>query len=402
MFYGAIKKIKGTFKMFECKECGITYSDKLIACPECNEDAENEDASPSLRAIAAITGAFAFDADKSKLSATLGDLWPIRDEVCFALINAVEKKFKRKNKFHSYYDYSDSPRSLPARLENYISENIDFEALAGDILTRLVNEANESSGNKSRIGNVVFMHYKGPDEDDLGRFLIILVNKKDGFDFDANLIPKDSKHINLDALRQAALVDLTLFDVEYKPGILQKSYLRFIKGSSQDEFFKKAISCVVKADNGESVQQLFKALADFQEEHKLPDSFYNRASEKLTDKLERSAKLKSEVSLVELSAAVDLFLDERPELKGAFNTFVNIREYPVNHYIEPTRQSVENEKWIELQAQDSSFKAKISRRNIGAAGSGAEVEYDTDNHKLTFNIASADSRALLAKLVVKE
>lgn len=388
--------------MFECKECGNTYSDELTACPECNEDSENESVSNSLRAIAAITGAFSFDSDKNKLSATLGNPWPIRDEVCFALINAVEKKFKRKNKFHSYYDYSSSQRSLPAHLKSYITEKINFNSLSADILARLVNEANETSGNKSRIGNVVFMHYKGTEQDDLGRFLIILVNKKDGFDFDENLIPKDSKHINLDALRQAALVDLTLFDVEYKPDTIQQSYLRFIKGSSQDGFFKKAISCVVKADNGESVQQLFKALADFQDEHKLPDSFYNRTYEKLTDKLERSAKLKTEVSLVELSAVVDLFLDERPELKGVFNSFVNIREYAVNHYIEPTRQSVENEKWIELQAQDSSFRAKISRRNIGAIGSGAEVEYDSESYKLTLNISSAESRALLAKLVVKQ
>lgn len=381
-----------------CEECGREYEEALDSCPDC--DAKSDDAQrPSLVAVAAITAQFQTEKGNSKLSSEVGDLWPKNDDVCFGLITQIERKFKRKNKYHSYYEHDSSPASVPSRLQLYIAGKVSFKALVELFMKDLVEAAINAGAYKVAGGNIVFMHYKSLEDDDVGRLLAIMVDKKNGFDFDDNLIPKNSEQINLDALRQAALFDLTLFDATYPNEPTGETYLRFIKGVSRGSFFKSAFGCEIKADNGRSVEQLHAAIDKYQEHFKLPLSFFDKAKEKVDELLAKAAKEHQEISARKLYEAVESLLPQERDLRGTFEKFVNEHEYEINDHIEPTRNNANFGQWVEVVASDESFNAKIYRSKLGILGSDKSVQYDLDNHQLIFKVTDPATREALSKNV---
>jgi nucleoid-associated protein YejK len=377
--------------MFNCVECDYSYEESLDNCPRC---LEVEIGRPKLVAVAAMTAQFITHQGSSKIEAKLGQLWSQNDEVSFKLITEVERKFKNKNKFHSYFTEDNTIDSAPNILANYIKDEIEFTHLANKFMDSLVASAHDVGAHKVQGGNIVFMHYKGHEEDDLGKLLAIWVTKKEGFDFDPEtLMPIDSSHLNLEALRQAALFDLTLFDLVYPEIPAEDTYLQFIKGASTGEFFKAAFGCDENnADNARSVEQFRKAITDFQDRHALSNDFYMDAYAKAETFLE-SGKV---VSLTTLCNAVEDVLPEDSPLRGTFQSFINDNGYEINHHIEPTLNSVKAGQSIEVSAVDKSFTANILRKQIGPAGSGSIVEYDEG--RLTFLIVDKDQKKELSKL----
>lgn len=383
--------------MLDCVECEFSYDEeKHQECPRCVELSQDR---PELVAVAAITAQFITQAGSSRLDSKIGELWPENDDVCFKLITEVERKFKRKNKFHSYLSQSNSEISVPARLQSYISKNIGFKTLVTLFMDELLSAARDAGAYKVAGGNIVFMHYKGLQEDDIGRFLAIMVTKKDGFDFDeTNLVPKDSSHINLDALRQAALFDLTLFDEVYPAVPDSETYLKFIKGNSTGAFFKKAFGCDENnADNVESVEQIREAIADFQEKHSLSSYFYNEARKSVDAVIEKAAKDKVSIPLTKLFDAVEQHIPDDSHVKGTFGVFVNENEYQINQHIEPTLDSAKKGKSISVEASDKSFTAEIVRKKVGGKGSGKSIEYH--DGQIILNLTDERVKQELEKLV---
>jgi nucleoid-associated protein YejK len=388
-------KIKGVF-MLSCVECDFSYEEILNECPRCIELDIAE--RPELIAVAAMTAQFITKQGSSKIEAKLGELWPESDEVSFKLISEVERKFKNKNKFHSYFTHDDSRDSAPNILNGYINEVITFKSLVHKFMESLVASARDVGVHKVGGGNIVFMHYKNQEQDDIGRLLAIWVTKKEGFDFDEEtLLPKDSSHLNLDAMRQAALFDLTLFDAVYPATPDEDTYLKFIKGTSTGEFFKAAFGCDENnADNVHSIKQFRKAVSDYQDKHKLANDFYMDATTKVETLLEKAHKAGKAISLSTLCNTVDGLLPDDSPLKGTFERFINDNGYAINHHIEPTLNSVKAGKSIEVVAVDKSFTAKILRKEIGYAGTGSIVEYEEG--RLTFLITDEGQKKELAKL----
>ncbi|MEX9625581.1 hypothetical protein CYK57_00111 [Actinobacillus pleuropneumoniae] len=383
--------------MLNCVECGFSYEDTLENCPRCVELDVTE--RPVLVAVAAMTAELITTTGSSKLEAKIGDLWPQNDGVSFKLISEVERKFKGKNKFHSYFLESNSLNSAPNILKKYISKNITFSVLVEKFMDSLVSSAKEVGVHKVSGGNIVFMHYKSHEDTDIGRLLAIWVTKKDGFDFDKeSLVPKDSSHLNLDALRQAALFDLTLFDEVYPKIPSDDTYLKFIKGASGGAFFKIAFGCDERnVGNVDSIKNLRQAVSDYQDKYKLSNDFYMEASAKVEKLLETAQKNGKPISLSTLCNAVDGLLPDDSLLKGTFESFVNNSGYEINHHIEPTLNSVKAGQTIEVVAGDKSFSAKILKKQIGPAGSGHLVEYE--DGRLTFLIVDQEQKKELVKLV---
>lgn len=383
--------------MLDCVDCGLSYEDAYEECPKCDE--LNSVERPELVVVAAMTAQFITQAGSSKLESKVGALWPENNDICFKLITEVERKFKGKNKFHSFFNEDKSHSSTPSRLKKYVAEDIEFTTLANLFMNELVYAARDAGAHKVTGGNIVFMHYKGHEVGDLGRLLAVMVTKKEGFDFDEkSLIPKDSTHINLDAMRQAALFDLTLFDAIYPETPDSETYLKFIKGSSTAEFFKVAFGCNENnADNARSVEQMREAIADFQEKHSLTSNFYDSARKSVDAILEKAAKDKKPVSVNTLFDAVESNLPDNSHLKGTFGSFVNENNYEINQHIEPTLDSVKKGKSINIEAGDKSFSANIIRNKIGSIGSGKAVEYS--DGQLILNVADDKTRNELEKLV---
>lgn len=383
--------------MLECAECGEVFDKSLDSCPECEAPAPVERS--KFVAVAALTAEFITQIGSSSLSSKIGDLWPQNDDICYRLIVEVENKFKRKNKYHSYYDEDLSPSSTPSRLTSYIDGVLQFKDLVALFMSALVDAAREVGAYKIGGGNIVFMHYKSHEEEDAGRLMAIMVDKKDGFDFDDRLIPTNSQHINLDAMRQAALFDLTLFNTTYPNLPCEEAYLKFIKGASKGRFFREAFGCKIRAENTRSISQLYDALDDFQTHHGLPDSFYDTAKKALDTVLSSAAKNKRAVPVGALYETIESALELDSPLRGTFQVFVNSKGYEINNHIEPTTGSVEAEKWVSIEASDESFVAKVFKQRIGAIGSGAVVQYDPDAYKLILEVSSEAARAALSKLI---
>ncbi|MCA6221966.1 nucleoid-associated protein [Photorhabdus sp. UCH-936] len=123
----------------------------------------------------------------------------------------------------------------------------------------------ESNADKSTLvgGALIFIHYKTEEDiTGLGRLLILMVDKKGVFDFDRNLVPEQITSIDIDLLRQATMVDLTLFEASY-PDNDGESYIGFISGKSKSRFFKRALGCDPKIDNQRSIFEIFRAINDF-------------------------------------------------------------------------------------------------------------------------------------------
>lgn len=389
--------------MYKCKECDNQYDLALKKCPVCQTPAVEEyQAGEELQAIAAITAEFITVAGGSKIQTRVGNLWPIQNDICRSFITKIEQKFKNKNKFHSYYDEMTSINSTPSQLLAYISKNVTFEQLVANLMNGLKSAAIDIGVHKVAGGNIVFMHYVNSETDDLGRMLAIMVNNKDGFNFDDELIPTDVKLINIDALRQAAYFDLNLFESTYPNKPLNDTYLRFIEGNSKGEFFKKAFGCEVKADNTRSKEQLFDAIEKFQETNGLSNRFYYSALEKVDAKFAKAAKDRKPVSLNELASIIESQLPSGSTLQGTFASFVNNNNFEVNDFIEPTNFAVEADKWVDVKADDESFKAKVYRTKVGSLGSGSPVEFDEKNNKLILVVRDPETRNALKKLVSKD
>lgn len=381
--------------MLSCIECEFTYDESEENCPRCSE-IENQER-PKLIAISAMTTQFITQADE--LEAKLGNLWPENDEVSFKLITEVERKFKSKNKYHSYFSENNGLNSAPVILKKYVKGDVNFSRLVEKFMKSLISAARDVGARKITGGNIVFMHYKTfGDSEDIGRLLAIWVTKKDGFNFDeVNLLPKDTSHLNLDAMRQAALFDLTLFNDLYPNIPSTDTYLKFIQGASTGEFFKIAFGCDIKnVGNVDSVNNLRQAISDFQDKHDLSNDFYTNASDKVEVMLCKAQKSGMPISLPDLCDAVN---DEVPIgsiVRGTFSSFINSNGYEINHHIEPTLNSVKAGQSIDLIAKDKSFTAKILKKQIGSVGSGQVVEYE--DGRLTFIISDEKQKNALLKL----
>lgn len=96
-----------------------------------------------------------------------------------------------------------------------------------------------------------------------------MVDKQSAYDFDSDkLTPTRLNPINTDALRQAAMFDLTLFEASY-PENKGDSYVHFLQGKSKSDFFKDSLGCRHDSDNKRSIQQLFSAIDIFASKNSL-------------------------------------------------------------------------------------------------------------------------------------
>lgn len=388
--------------MQTCSVCEFSFDKNISECPKC--EIENTDKKQELITKAAITARLTTPkgdiSNDIVLNSEVGKLWPTNDEICFKLINQVEKKFTNKGKFHSYLDENDSFRSKPTYLKNYIDNKINFRTLVDYFMDELLIEARRVGSKKITGGNILFMHYKSHDANDLGRFLAILVDKKDGFDFEENsLKPINTPHLNLDSLRQAVMFDLTLFDEVYPDRPNNDTYLKFIMGNSTAGFFKKAFGCNQNnIDNAKSVFQLRDAISEYTDKFQLGPNFYQKAKNSFESIILETAKKKGTVSVETLYDAIEKNLpSSHSHLKGNFKNFIAQNDYEINHFIEPTKPSAESGKYVNIETEDKSFTGKVARKRVGKTGSGKPIEYE--DGILTIRITSPSQKEEFEKLI---
>lgn len=178
-----------------------------------------------------------------------------------------------------------------------------------------LNSNNENVVSKLVGGTLVFVHYKSiNDADDLGKLLIVMVDKRGAFDFEeGSLQPKRLNPVNTDALRQAAMFDLTLFDECY-PDNDGHSYVDFIQGKSQSDVFKDSLGCTRDVDNKRSINEVFRAIEMFVSSNSLGRAVRENADIAVRNFLDIKSRdnVDKSVSIDEIQEVIDKCLPKNP------------------------------------------------------------------------------------------
>ncbi|MEF3102056.1 nucleoid-associated protein YejK [Raoultella ornithinolytica] len=377
-----------------CLECGNVLDDPTVACDKCG-------ATPhvvvldkqSYFPIGAVTANLEKN-DSRVFDYRLGEVWDLKNEVASEFITRIEKKFSRKNKFHNFLDSDSTPFSIPIILKKYINKNNEFTELSKTIIDKLkYNANNESRVAQLQGGCVVFIHYRSAEPEDLGRLLIVMVDKQSAYDFDSDkLTPTRLNPINTDALRQAAMFDLTLFEASY-PENKGDSYVHFLQGKSKSDFFKESLGCRHDSDNKRSIQQLFSAIDIFANKNSLGRVLRDMIDNEVKGLLDKKSKDKSgnkSVKIEDISKIIDQCLIDTHECRGTFVDFVNINGFQIDPQFEPTPKAAESALTIEVADNDNNFKLKIMRGAIGDENSNKPVILTDNKCEVVIKLSQAD------------
>ncbi|EAP7689382.1 hypothetical protein ELT95_24090, partial [Salmonella enterica] len=324
----------------------------------------------------------------------LGEAWDLKNEVTSEFIARIEKKFSRKNKFHNFLDSDKNPSSIPTILKKYINKNNEFIELSRAIIEKLkYNANNESRVAQLQGGSVVFIHYKSAEPEDLGKLLIVMVDKQSAYDFDSDkLTPTRLNPINTDALRQAAMFDLTLFEASY-PENKGDSYVHFLQGKSKSDFFKDSLGCRHDSDNKRSIQQLFSAIDIFASKNSLGRVLRDTIDNEVRSLLEKKSKDKNgnkSVKIEDISNIIDKCLTDSHKCKGTFVDFVNLNGFQIDPQFEPTPKAAESALTIEVADNDNNFKLKIMRGAIGDENSNKPVILTDNKCEIVIKLSQAN------------
>lgn len=370
------------------------------------EVAEQKQKKYKLTPIFAVTGLL----EKQKTPAgvlfnkSLGKLWDVTDQISLDFIVEIEKRFRRKNKHFGYF--SKYSKSIPKELKKYYEAPVasaqkEFLSFSDSIMVSLSTAAEEARGPSMSGGNVVIMHYKTHEEDDLGKLLIVFLDKKGMFDFDDDLRPEKLEPIDTTAIKQAALVDLNLMSVCF-PKNDGEAYLRFIEGSSKSEFFKTAIGCDLSADNSTSVDAVQRALEDFIEAKNVDIKIAEELRSGVEDLLLSYSRKTEPLSIGLVQERVDAVLPEGDKSKGIFAAFVNDNEYPVSSWFSPTNYQAKKSGRITLKDDNKSYEAEVNKNSIGNINSSKPVKVSSDGEYLLFPIDIANKDLILKIAGLKE
>lgn len=370
-----------------------------------------DDKSPQLKVVSpqliikgAVTARLYKKEQAIKLSYSFGSQWDLESQPAQQFIHQIEAKFRRKSKFHSYLLNDKSRNSVPVLLSDYISHTetkVAFESLCEGLVNKITSETMNKLGSVVSDSNLVFVHYvrsSDPEaEEEKGRLLVVMVDKKGVFDFDDELTPRKFESIDTEALRQAAAYDLTLFDEVY-PENDGEPYLHFIDGRSKSDFFKDALGCEKEIDNKKSASETLRALKDFYLDHDYEPDVCEKLEEKIEELFKKKRKLNQPVSLNDVQATIDLVVTAEMGGKGEFTDFVNDNEYKVNAYFDTTHHDEKKIGLLFLEDTTQNFKVEVNRFSIGSEGSGKTVIIEEDGSYLKFPILDSNLRAEILKL----
>ncbi|TDR15364.1 nucleoid-associated protein [Marinomonas communis] len=344
----------------------------------------------------------------SSFSYKFGDLWDGGNEHALNFVQEIETKFRRKTKTYGFLSVDTGRNSIPTILTKFNSDTDGvFEDTTRSMMERLKSSLNEDGRGNTQVGHMIFIHYCNEgEEEDLGRLLVVMVDKKDVFDFGAGLVPTRFKSIDVDTLRQAVLYDLTLFDSVYPDHIEEhqdKAYLRFISGRSKGQFFQEALGTKDMIDNTVSVSSIFDAIEQYGKGLGLRDAHIR----KLRDEVELLIRDKkgNQISVNNVAKKV---ISNLPDGKDGitaedFVAFINENDYKISEIFDVTRGQLQKATNIEGQKGQDYFY-RIKRSALGTVEDAEKsIRYDAGTRTIYIEVQDDEQhRELLEALPDKD
>lgn len=357
---------------------------------------------PSFEVVAAITASLERDLELQgkPFKFAMGSVWNLKNTASIDFIEQIEKKFRKKNKFHSYFSGLPSNQT-PPNLQKYIAGDLQFGDFAQAEMRLLTSLANDVERASLAGGNLVFIHYKTPgDEEDHGRLMIVMVDKKGAFEFDEkSLEPKRLQPIDTDALRQAAMFDLTLFSAVY-PMKSGAAYLHFIEGRSKSEFFKSALGCDSAVSNKQSVANLFEAIKQFSISNALKSGVQEKITEKVFEHIEKN--IGKQVALADIQHIIDKQLPDGHVAVGQFSEYANENGHQVNSIFEATRHALNKGISIQIKDYQNNYSVSVKAKSIGYSGADKPVIVNDDLTYIMIPLSSEDRENIRAAMGLPE
>lgn len=282
------------------------------------------------------------------------------------------------------------PHNTPKTFSRYLDKDLSFVDFVTGIMKLMKREAYEDRSTLSG-GALVFIHYQVDlDESSDGRLLIIMVNKKGVFDFNESLVPKKIPSVNLDALRQAVLIDLTLFKSSY-PNNEGDPYLHFITGMSKSGFFKRALGCNPKIDNKRSIEQLHEALDGFSNNISLTTEQRIKVRESVKAFIYVKARsVDKKMTISDVGKVIEKCIPEIQNVAGKFEQYVDINEYTIDQYFEPHYTSSKPFGEIKISDDDDEYEVTCNVNTIGSSNkSDKKIIYDKANSRLIIRLTDS-------------
>jgi nucleoid-associated protein len=327
----------------------------------------------------------------------LGNIWDTGNEHALSFVIEVEKKFNRKAKTYGFLGIDPRQESIPTILQalNEDSEN-HFISTARRMMSRLKSSLNDEGRGNTQVGHVVFIHYCNElEQDDHGRLLVIMVDKKEVFDFGEGLVPTQFKSIDVDTLRQAVLYDLTLFDAVYPEHVEEEqdqAYLRFISGKSKGLFFKEALGTTDIIDNTVSTSSIFGAIEDFGEDLGLPTAYIRKLQEDVELLIQEKNGKQISINSVAKRIIANLPEDNNDITVDDFVSFVNENDYKISEIFDVTRGQLQKATSIEGQ-KGQDFFYRVKKSALGSVDDEDDekyVKYDAEKRLLYFEVQDED------------
>ncbi|WP_417505234.1 nucleoid-associated protein [Marinomonas gallaica] len=340
----------------------------------------------------------------SSFNYSFGDLWDGGNEHALNFVQEIGTKFSRKTKTYGFLSVDIDRNSIPTILTKFNADTDGaFKDTTRSMMERLKSSLNEDGRGNTQVGHMIFIHYCNEgEEEDLGRLLVVMVDKKDVFDFGAGLIPTRFKSIDVDTLRQAVLYDLTLFDSVYPDQIEEhqdKAYLRFISGRSKGQFFQEALGTKHMIDNTVSVSSVFDAIEQFGKSLHLRTGHIR----KLRDEVELliAEKKGKQISTNSVARKVISSLPDGKDGVTAedFVAFINENDYKISEIFDVTRGQLQKATNIEGQKGQDYFY-RIKRSALGTVKDAEKsIRYDSETRTIYIEVQDEEQhRELLDAL----
>lgn len=337
-----------------------------------------------------------------------GDVWDNGNAHALNFVQEIEKKFSRKSKTYGFLSVDKGRNSIPTLLTNFNSgdEGV-FESTTKSMMERLKSSLNEDGRGNTQVGHMVFVHYCNEgEEEDLGRLLVVMVDKKDVFDFGEGLVPKRFKSIDVDTLRQAVLYDLTLFDSVYPDHVAEhqdKAYLRFISGRSKGQFFREALGTNDMIDNTVSVSSIFDAIEGFAKTLGLRGAHIRKLQGEV--ELLINDKKGEQISVNSIARRVIANLPEGHDDSTTENfvEYINENGFKISEIFDVTRGQLQKATNIEGQKGQEYFY-RIKKSALGASDDvDKSIRYDAETRTIYIEVQDEDQhRELLEALPDKD
>ncbi|QCY20786.1 hypothetical protein EO986_06915 [Morganella morganii subsp. morganii] len=374
--------------LLECPSCGSKHDVNEICT--CGFDPKlKEKSKPNYCAMHALTATLDFvTGDKGRdIDVEIGKEWALESDDVIQFISRADRKFMAKRKSHGVMKKDLMPHNTPRTFSKYLDRELSFIDFVTGIMKLMKREAYEDRSTLSG-GALVFIHYQVDfDEDSDGRILIMMVDKKGVFDFNEDLVPKKIPSVNLDALRQAVLIDLTLFKSSY-PNNDGDPYLHFITGMSKSEFFKRALGCNPKIDNKRSIDQLLQAVDGFSNNIALTTEQRITVRESVKAFIDTKARsLDKKMTVGDVGKIIGECIPEIKDVANKFEQYVDINEYTIDQYFEPHYTSSKPFGEIKISDDDDEYEVKCSVNTIGSDNkSDKKIIYDKANSRLIIRL----------------